>query len=128
MGIGFITKEDGTILARQGDNGEIYIDGVETDKNYKIYFGVYDNKRKPVGREVYVYSNYSSEVVISVPSAVTNMWEVPKDEEFIEYYYGIKVCDEETGMEKTLILANCEFDTENILIVYPRKVEGLLNG
>ena len=128
MGIGFITKEDGTILARQGDSGEVYIDGVETDKNYKVYFGVYDNKRKPVGREVYVYSNYSSEVVISVPSAVTNMWEVPKDEEFVEYYYGIKVCDEETSMEKTLVLANCEFDTENILIVYPRKVEGLLNG
>ena len=128
MGIGFITKEDGTILARQGDSGEIYIDGVETDKNYKVYFGVYDNKRKPVGREVYVYSNFSSEVVISIPSAVTNMWEVPKDEEFIEYYYGIKVCDEETSMEKTLVLANCEFDTENILIVYPRKVEGLLNG
>ena len=128
MGIGFITKEDGTILARQGDSGEVYIDGVETDKNYKVYFGVYDSKRKPVGREVYVYSNYSSEVVISVPSAVTNMWEVPKDEEFVEYYYGIKVCDEETSMEKTLVLANCEFDTENILIVYPRKVEGLLNG
>jgi hypothetical protein len=128
MGIGFITKDDGTILARQGDSGEIYIDGVETDKNYKVYFGVYDNKRKPVGREVYVYSNYASEVVISVPSTVTNMWEVPKDEEFVEYYYGIKICDEETSMEKTLVLANCEFDTENILIVYPRKVEGLLNG
>lgn len=128
MGIGFITKEDGTILARQGDSGEIYIEGVDIDKNYKVYFGVYDNKRKPVGREVYVYSNYSSEVVISVPSAVTDMWEVPKDEEFIEHYYGIKVCDEETGVEKTLVLANCEFDTENILIVYPRKVEGLLNG
>lgn len=127
MGIGFITKEDGTILARQGDSGEIYIEGVDIDKNYKVYFGVYDSKRKPVGREVYVYSNFSSEVVISVPSAVTNMWEVPKDEEFIEYYYGIKVCDEDTGMEKTLVLANCEFDAENILIVYPRKVEGLLN-
>lgn len=126
--MGFITKEDGTILARQGDSGEIYIDGVDIDKNYKVYFGVYDNKRKPVGREVYVYSNFSSEVVISVPSAVTNMWEVPKGEEFIEYYYGIKICDEETSMEKTLVLANCEFDTENILIVYPRKVEGLLNG
>lgn len=128
MGIGFITKEDGTILARQGDSGEIYIDGVDIDKNYKVYFGVYDSKRKPVGREVYVYSNFSSEVVISVPSAVTNMWEVPKGEEFVEYYYGIKICDEETSMEKTLVLANCEFDTENILIVYPRKVEGLLNG
>ena len=70
--MGFKTKEDGTIIARQGDSGMVYIEGVETDKNYKIYFGVRDNKRKPVGKEVYVYSNFSSEVVIIVPPNVSN--------------------------------------------------------
>lgn len=126
--MGFITKEDGTIIARQGDSGKVYIEGVETDKNYKIYFGVRDNKRKPVGNEVYVYSNFSSEVVIIVPPNVSNDWVVPKDDEYIELNYGIKVCDEETNMEDTLILAGCEFDTENKIIVYPKKVEGTLNG
>ena len=126
--MGFITKEDGTIIARQGDSGKVYIEGVETDKNYKIYFGVRDNKRKPVGNEVYVYSNFSSEVVIIVPPNVSNDWIVPKDDEYIELNYGIKVCDEETNMEDTLILAGCEFDTENKIIVYPKKVEGTLNG
>ena len=126
--MGFITKEDGTIIARQGDGGKVFIDGVDTDKNYKIYFGVKDKKRNAIGREVYVYSNYSSEVVIVIPPSVTNSWVVPKNEEYIEYFYGIKVCDEETNMEDTLILDGCEFDTENILIVYPKKVEGTLNN
>lgn len=124
----FMTKEDGTIIARQGDSGEVYVEGVDIDKNYKIYFGVRDDKRKPVGDEVYVYSNYASEVVIDIPANVSNSWEVPKGEEYIEYNYGIKVCDEETGAENTLVFANCEFDTENKLIVYPKKVEGMLNG
>lgn len=126
--MGFITKDDGTIIARQGDSGKVFIDGIDTDKNYKIYFGVKDNKRNAIGREVYVYSNHSSEVVIVIPPSVTNSWVVPKNEEYIEYFYGIKVCDEETNMEDTMILAGCEFDTENILIVYPKKVEGTLNG
>lgn len=126
--MGFITKDDGTIIARQGDSGKVFIDGIDTDKNYKIYFGVKDKKRNAIGREVYVYSNQSSEVVIVIPPSVTNSWVVPKNEDYVEYYYGIKVCDEETSMEDTLILAGCEFDTENILIVYPKKVEGTLNN
>lgn len=126
--MGFITKEDGTIIARQGDSGKVYIEGVDTNNNYKIYFGVRDDNGKPLGDEVWVYSNYGSEVVINVPAHVSNMWEVPKKEEYIELNYGIKVCDEESGIEDTLILANCEFDTENKIIVYPKKVEGTLNG
>lgn len=126
--MGFITKEDGTIIARQGDSGKVYIDGVDIDKNYKIYFGVRDDNGKPIGDEVYVYSNKGSEVVINVPATVSNMWTVPKGEEYIELNYGIKVCDEESGLEDTLILANCEYDTENKIIVYPKKVEGTLNG
>ena len=67
-------------------------------------------------------------MVIDIPATVTNAWEVPKGEDSRELYYGIKVCDEEAGIEDTLVLAGCEFDTENILIVYPKKVEGTLNG
>ena len=121
----FITKEDGTIIARQGDSGKVFIDGVDTDKNYKIFFGVYDNKRKPVGMEVPVWSYNASEVVINIPSIVSDDWVVPKGEEFVEYYYGIKVCDPDSKTEDTLVLAGCEYDTENVLIVYPRKVSGI---
>lgn len=124
----FITKEDGTIIARQGDSGQVYIDGIDPNRNYTIYFGVRDENRKPLGDEVPVQSNYGSEVVIDIPATVTNAWEVPKGEDSRELYYGIKVCDEEAGIEDTLVLAGCEFDTENILIVYPKKVEGTLNG
>ena len=126
--MGFITKEDGTIIARQGDSGKVYIEGIDTDKNYKIFFGVRDENRKPIGDEVPVDSKGSSEVVINIPASVSNAWEVPKGEEYRELYYGIKVCHEDSGIEDTLILSGCEFETENILIVYPKKVEGTLNG
>ena len=126
--MGYITKEDGTIIARQGDSGKIYIEGLDIDKNYKIFFGVYDKNRKPVGKEVPIYSYNASEVILEVPATVSDMWVVPKNEPYAEYYYGIKVCDEETHREDTLVLSGCEYDTENILIVYPKKVEGLTNG
>ena len=63
--MGFITKEDGTIIARQGDSGKVYIDGIDTNSNYTIWFGVRDENRKPIGDEVPVQSNYGSEVVSS---------------------------------------------------------------
>ena len=126
--MGYITKEDGTIIARQGDSGQIYIEGLETDKNYKIFFGVYDKNRKPVGKEVPIYSYNASEVILEIPATVSDMWVVPKNEPYAELFYGIKVCDEETHTEDTLVLSGCEYDTENILIVYPKKVEGLTNG
>jgi hypothetical protein len=121
----FKTQEDGTIIARQGDSGDVYVEGLDTDKNYKVYFGVYDDKRKPVGNEVYIFSNKYADVVINIPAIVSDKWEVPKNEEYKEYYYGIKVCDEESRSEDTLVLDGCEYDTENILRVYPRKVKGL---
>lgn len=121
----YITQEDGTIIARQGDSGKVYIEGLDTDKNYIVYFGVYDEKRKIVGREVPVQSNRQAELILNIPAVVSNAWEVPKGEEYKDYYYGIKVCDEDSKTEETLVLAGCEFDTENVLRVYPKKVEGL---
>lgn len=121
----YITQEDGTIIARQGDSGKVYIEGLDTDKNYIVYFGVYDEKRKIVGREVPVQSNRQAELVLNIPAVVSNAWEVPRGEEYKDYYYGIKVCDEDSKTEETLVLAGCEFDTENVLRVYPKKVEGL---
>lgn len=121
----YITQADGTIIARQGDSGKVYIEGLDTDKNYTVYFGVYDEKRKTVGRDVPVQSGKQPELVLNIPAVVSNFWVVPKDDEYKDYYYGIKVCDPESKTEETLVLAGCEFDTENILRVYPKKVEGL---
>lgn len=121
----YITKEDGTIIARQGDTGQIYIEGLDTDKNYAVYFGVYDENRKAIGNEVRYMSNFFADLAITIPASVSDMWTVPKNEEYKDYFYGIKVCDDSSRSEETITLSGCEFDTENIIRVYPKKVEGL---
>lgn len=124
----FEVHENGLIITRQGDDGEIGVDGLSTDKNYRVFFGIRDAKRRPIGEEPYMDSNFSSSVVISVPSSLTDLLTVGKDDEYTDYYYGIKVCDPETLSENTLIIAGGDIGTEDIIRVYPKKVEGLRNG
>lgn len=123
-----IVQENGLIELIQGDSGEVGVDGLATDKNYRVFFGVRDAKRKHIGIEPYMDSNNSPSVIISIPSALTDLLEVGKDDEYTDYYYGFKVCDLETGYENTLLVANGKMGEENILRVYPKKVEGLNNG
>ena len=54
----FKIDENGTITCYQGDSGEINITGLQTDKNYTLYFAVQDKMRKPVGFEVSVETDY----------------------------------------------------------------------
>lgn len=121
----FIVDKNGNITLVQGDSGEIVIDGILTDKNYKVYFAVQDSERKPIGEEVFVNSNNSSSVVLSIPSILTDLLKVKKDEDSAEYYYGIKVCDSNTGYEDTLVLGEGDIGDLNTITVYPKKVEGI---
>ena len=123
----FIIQENGMILTRQGDNGELGVEGISENHNYRVYFGIRDAKRRPIGEEPYVDSNYASSVVLSIPTALTDLLEVGKDDEYTDYYYGIKVCNPETGSEDTLILDGEDIASENVIRVYPKKVEGLKN-
>ena len=56
------------------------------------------------------------------------MLTVPKNKPFEIYYYGIKVCEDETGIEDTLFIADSTYGDINRVIVYPRKVIGVDNG
>ncbi len=120
-----IVDEKGNMFLTQGDSGYLTVDGINTDKNYKVFFAVQDVNRKPIGIEPYVYSDYKSSVVIDLPSQLTDLLTVKKDEEFAEYYYGIKVCDEATGYEDTLVLGDGDIGDLNTITVYPKKVEGI---
>lgn len=121
----FIVDEKGNISLVQGDSGELHIEGIPTDKDYKIYFAVQDNSRKPIGAEPFVNSDYHSSVVLSIPAVLTDLLTVKKDDESAEYYYGIKVCDEDSGYENTLVLGDGDIGDLNTITVYPKKVEGI---
>lgn len=124
----FEILENGMIITRQGDSGEIGVEGVATDKNYRVFFGIRDSKRRPIGEEPYMDSNFNSSVIISVPSSLTDLLEVDKNEEYTDYHYGIKICDLATLSENTLIIAGGDISSEDVIRVYPKKVEGLKNG
>ena len=123
----FFIDDEGNITLVQGDNGDITFDGIPTDRNYEVFFAIQDDKRRPIGDEVSVMSNNMSSVVISVPSTLTDLLTVKAGQDTAEYYYGVKICDEATGLEDTMILGNNEIGDLNTITVYPRKVKGL-NG
>ena len=119
----FEIDENGTITCYQGDSGEINITGLPTDKNYTVYFGVQDKKRNPVGFEVPVETDGKDLVTFTIPPSLSDTWKVKSNEEYAEYYYGVKICDG-AGFEDTLSIAGSTFGDYNIIRVYPKKVEG----
>lgn len=123
----FFIDDEGNITLVQGDDGDITFDGIPTDRNYEVFFAIQDDKRRPIGDEISVMSDNMPSVVISVPSTLTDLLTVKAGQETAEYYYGVKICDEATGLEDTMILGNNEIGDLNTITVYPRKVKGL-NG
>ena len=121
----FKVDEEGNISLVQGDSGFLTITGIDTGKNYKIYFAIQDENRKPVGNEISVNSNNQSSVVFQLTGDFTNLMTVGKNVPFATYYYGIKVCDSTSQIENTLILGNGDIGSLNSITVYPKKVEGI---
>ena len=120
----FQIDDNGNIALIQGDSGTIVVEGINTARNYTVYFGVRDKNRNPVGNEIFVNSNYSSTVVFHLTGNFTDLLTVNKNENYAVYYYGIKLCDAENALEDTLILDNDELGGINTITVYPKKVEG----
>ena len=121
----FIVNENGDISMIQGDSGVLTITGIDTDKDYRVYFAVQDEKRNPVGNEIYVNTSYQDSVLFQLTGDFTDMMKVGKNEPCATYYYGVKVCDSDTQMENTLILGDGEIGTLNTITVFPKKVEGI---
>lgn len=121
----FNIDKNGDISLIQGDSGTITVNGIDTDKNYTVYFGIQDRNRKPVGQELFVNSNGMSSVVFELTGEYTDILTVRKNKNFEVYFYGIKVCDSEKSYEDTLILGKGGIGAINTITVFPRKVEGI---
>ena len=120
----FQIDKDGNISMIQGDSGLITIRGLNPNKNFTVYFAITDKNRNPVGDELSVSNNNNSYVVFQLTPSYTDLLTVKKDELYAVYYYGLKVCDEDTQREETLMIASNEIGNLNTITVYPKKVEG----
>jgi hypothetical protein len=120
-----VDSTTGDITLVQGDSGEILIEGLNTDKNYTVYFSFYNNKRRIIGTEVSISTNYNDHVILAIPASLTDLLVVPQGAETAEYYYGIKVCNSVDGFEDTVCIGNKDIGDLNVITVYPKKVEGI---
>jgi hypothetical protein len=121
----FDVNENGNIVMIQGDSGELVINGIPTDQNYKVFFAVQDVEREPIGNEIMVESNAKSSVAIKITGNYTNLFVVDDEAKSATYYYGVKICSDADQIEDTLILGGGSMGGLNTITVYPRKVEGI---
>ena len=121
----FYINENGDISLVQGDSGKIFVEGIDTDKNYTVYFAIQDSKRNPVGNELFVSSNGSDRVTFELTGSFTDLLTVEKNKPYSIYYYGIKVCNSANNIENTLVIGSNDIGYNNVIIVYPKKVEGI---
>ena len=121
----FVVDEYGNITLVQGDSGKLVVSGLDTSKNYTVYFAIQDKKRKPIGSELSVDSNNASSIVFEIKGSLTNLLTVNKNNETETYHYGIKVCNSEDGFEDTLTVGDIGLGEANTITVYPKNVEGI---
>lgn len=119
---------DGTITMYQGDTGEVVVNGLDEDKNYVVYLGFRDKNRNLLGEEFSITSNQRPSVTFFLSADFTNKFTVPKNAAYEIYYYGIKVCELGASTEDTLHIAGKDYGETNNIIVYPKQVEGTING
>lgn len=117
-----VDEKTGDIITRQGDSGTLVLNNIDTSRNWKVYFSVYDKNRKQMINEIFTQSNNLPTVAISISANATDPLKVNSDEEYATYYYGVKLCAD--GIEDTLIIGNGDIDSENTITVYPKKTEG----
>lgn len=120
----FSVDENGNITLVQGDSGELIVIGLPTDRNYKAYFAIQDENRRPIGSELSIDTNKQESIAFLIPSVLTDLLSVPVDEDTATYYYGIKICFNETLLEDTLLIGEQSLGGKNAIVVYPKKVEG----
>lgn len=119
----FEIDNNGNITMVQGDSGQLVINGLNTDKNYSVYFAIQDENRKPIGNEIVVNSNKQSSVAFVLTSSLTDLLKVKQNDETATYYYGVKACDN-SGFEDTMLVGDSIIGDKNSITVYPKKVEG----
>lgn len=99
-------------------------DEITNPKNFKVYLSVYDKKRNYVMQKAPVVNNGKPSVKIPILATETDLWEVPTNKASETYYYGIKACEQGTQNEDTLFIGGKDYGELNVIIVYPKQVEG----
>lgn len=121
-----IDEKTGNITLRQGDNAELSIEDIPEDKEYDIYFSIYDSNRNIIFelREIPV----NGSVTFKITPANTELLTVPDGQKTANYFWAVKRCYEPDNFEDTLIVGDKGVADVNKVLVYPKIVEGAENA
>lgn len=124
-----VTK-NGIIKLIQGDSGSIVVDCIPTDKNYEVYLAIRKKDGSLAIPELKLDSNSSEFVIFEITKEITEQLEVPKNVMCQLYYWGVKICDPDTGFEDTMQVGECcccagYLGKKSRIYVYPKIVEGI---
>ena len=110
-----IIDSDGTISLYQGDSGELVVSGLNSDKNYTVYFAIQDIDRNLIGEELQVAVTNSDTVTFILTPEYTDLLTVPKNKPYEIYFYGIKACEIDSNIENTMFIADTTYGDLNRL-------------
>lgn len=120
--------QNGTIAMYQGDTGYVYANGIDPEKQYRMYFAIYNSKRQPVGEEIMEEAINVDHVEFKIGIELSNLLTVPLNKEYETYYYGIKQNEIGTSNADTMFVGGGTYGDLNEIQVYPRKAIGYLGG
>lgn len=121
-----VDETTGDVITRQGDDGEYTITNLPTDKDYTLYFSVFDENRNKIGEEISVNSLYKDYATFIITPSFSDKLTVKRGEESAEYYFAIKKCFGIDQIEDTLIIGNKSIYDKNKIIVLPKESEGVM--
>lgn len=117
--------ENGNILIRQGDTGEIIFgdnnSGFNPDYNFIVYFSVRDENGNLMFPEIMTTTNNSMTATITLDADTTDLLTVPEGEETAIYYWGLKAVKSGSDEEHTIYP---KLGQKCLMIVYRKYVEG----
>lgn len=117
-----------TMRFRRGDSGFFYVDGIPVDRNYGVYFAIFDPETgEKASAELFVNSNNSQRVRFDLSVEFTTS--LNGTEKGRRYTYGIKICfeDEEETVLPSVITENGRTFMQKAPdgVVYSEKAEGI---
>lgn len=113
-----------TVTTYQGDSFSLTF--TDLNPGDTICFSVRDKKyNKPVFDELTETVDENGEVTFGITATMTDKFVIKPEENCSIYYYGLKLVDNESGEEHTILLGDePQYEDMYILKVLRKKVEG----
>ena len=117
-----IDEETGNMTLRQGDSAELTIENIPNDREYSVFFSIYNSKRVIIFE--LMKTPVDGAVTFEITPELSNLLTVPTEQKTAVYYWAVKRCYKPDNFEDTLIVGDKKISDVNKVTVYPLVAEG----